>query len=203
MAIRKSLCFEIGPVGVYLGSLYADKRLDFLFEAAKLIRQKLPNFHLLIIGDGPERNNVQNWCASNNWAKWVGARLGSEKAAYLSIAQIMLNPGAVGLSMLDSFVFCTPILTTDCRLHGPEIAYLENEINGWMTEDNIESYVDSCVQILSNEQALENLRCGCAVSAADYTLENMAQRFTDGILRCLDVPRYRRRCGRWRRSNEF
>ncbi|EGV27654.1 glycosyl transferase group 1 [Thiorhodococcus drewsii AZ1] len=192
-ALRKSLGFGTGPVGVYLGSLYTEKRLDFLFETAGLIRQALPDFHLLIIGDGPERDKVRAWCSSNGWAQWVGARQGREKVAYFSMAQVMLNPGAVGLGILDSFVCRTPMLTTDCRLHGPEIAYLENGVNGWMTANEIESYVDICVRLLSDEQVLEHLRRGCDACAVEYTVENMAQRFADGIVNCLDTPRYRQR----------
>jgi L-malate glycosyltransferase len=191
-ALRESLGFGAGPIGVFLGSFYADKRLDFLFEAAGSIRQALPDFHLLIIGDGPERDKVRTWCSSNDWAQWVGARQGREKVAYLSMAQVMLNPGLVGLGILDSFVCRTPILTTDCKLHSPEIVYLENGLNGWMTPNDMEIYVDICVHLLTSEQTLKYLRRGCAASVAEYTVENMAQRFADGIVSCLGTPRYRR-----------
>lgn len=191
-ALRESLGFGAGPIGVFLGSLYADKRLDFLFEAAGSIRQALPDFHLLIIGDGPERDKVRTWCSSNSWVQWVGALQGREKVAHISMAKVMLNPGLVGLGILDSFVCRTPILTTDCKLHSPEIVYLENGLNGWMTPNDMEIYVDACVQLLTSEQTLKYLRRGCAASAAEYTVENMAQRFADGIVSCLGAPRYRR-----------
>ena len=37
-ALRRSLGFGNGPVGVFVGSLYAGKRLDFLFAAAEAIQ---------------------------------------------------------------------------------------------------------------------------------------------------------------------
>lgn len=184
-ALRESLDFGAGPVGVYVGSLYADKRLDFLFLTAEAIRDEVPDFHLLIVGEGPERDKVQAWCAANPWARWVGARFDREKAAYVSVAQVMLNPGLVGLGILDAFVCGVPMLTTDCGIHSPEIAYLENGVNGVMTADDPDAYVEASVRLLRDPQALDGLRAGCAASAQEYTVENMARRFADGVANAL------------------
>lgn len=192
-ALRESLGFGVGRVGVFVGSLYADKRLDFLFAAAAAIRHALPDFHLLLVGDGAECEKVRAWCDANPWTRWVGARFGREKVAYISVAQVMLNPGALGLGVMDAFVCQAPMITTDCGNHGPEIAYLENGVNGVMTADDLDAYVEATVGVLSNTQLLETLRAGCAASAQEYTVENMARRFADGIERCLSAPRYDRR----------
>lgn len=184
-ALRESLGFGTGPVGVFVGSLYADKRLDFLFSAAEAIRREIPDFHLLILGEGPERDKVLAWCSAHHWARWVGARFGREKAVCLSLAQVMLNPGLVGLGILDAFVCGIPLLTTDCGIHSPEIAYLENGINGVMTADDLNAYVGACVYLLRHPPALEVLRTGCGAGAREYTVENMAYRFADGVANAL------------------
>ncbi len=192
-ALRESLGFGVGPVGVFVGSLYIDKRLDFLFAAAETIRREVPDFHLLIVGEGPERDRVQAWCAQHPWARWVGARFGREKAAYVSVAQLMLNPGLVGLGILDAFVCGVPMLTTDCGIHSPEIAYLEHGSNGVMTADDVDAYADASINLLRNAETLDALRAGCAASAAEYTVENMARNFAEGVSRCLEAPRYKGR----------
>ena len=184
-ALQESLGFGAGSVGVFVGSLYADKRLDFLFAAADAIRHEVPLFNLLIVGDGNERDKVKDWCINRPWARWVGSRLGREKAAYISMAQIMLNPGLVGLGILDSFVCEVPMLTTACSLHSPEIAYLENEVNGVMTADDLNTYVASCIDLLHHPEKLKVLRIGCRASAKEYTVENMAHRFADGVMEAL------------------
>lgn len=189
-ALRESLGFGAGPVAVYVGSLYADKRLDFLFSAAEAIRREVPDFHFLIVGEGPERDKVQTWCAAHPWARWVGSRFGKEKVAYISVAQVMLNPGLVGLGILDAFVCGVPMLTTDCGIHSPEIAYLENGTNGVMTVNDLNAYVNASVRLLRDAKALGVLRAGCAASAAQYTVENMARHFAGGVTRCLAAPHY-------------
>jgi L-malate glycosyltransferase len=180
-ALRESLGFGVGPVGVFVGSLYADKRLDFLFAAAEAIRREVPDFHLLIVGEGTERDKVQAWCAATPWARWVGARFGREKVAHISVAQVMLNPGALGLGVMDAFVCQAPMITTDCGNHGPEIAYLENGVNGVMTADDLNAFVEASVRLLRDTRLLGTLRAGCIASAREYTVENMARRFADGV----------------------
>jgi glycosyltransferase involved in cell wall biosynthesis len=174
-------------VGVFVGSLYTDKRLDFLFAAAEAIRREVPDFHLLIVGEGTERDKVQAWCAANPWARWVGARFGREKVAHISVAQVMLNPGALGLGVMDAFVCQTPMITTDCGNHGPEIAYLENGVNGVMTADDLNAFVEASVRLLRDTRLLETLRAGCIASAQEYTVENMARRFADGVANAVVV----------------
>lgn len=190
--LRFSLGLTSGPVGVFLGSLYADKHLDLLFAAAEAIRKEIPDFQLLVIGEGPESWKVKAWCDSHSWGHWAGARFGKDKAAYLSIAKLMLNPGALGLSILDAFVCCLPLVTMDCRIHGPEIAYLKNGYNGVITSDSLTAYVEKCLHLLRDQHAYISLLAGCAESAREYTLENMALRFANGIDRCLSSPRYNR-----------
>lgn len=180
-SLRQMLGLGDEPVGVFVGSLYADKGLDFLFAAAEAIRNDINTFHVLIIGDGPERNKVQAWCEARPWAHWLGARFGREKIAYVSLAQVMLNPGALGLGIMDAFACQVPVITTDCGKHGPEIAYLENGRNGLMTANNGEVYAATVARLLRDPGTLDVLRTGCAISATEYSVENMARRFTDGI----------------------
>ncbi len=192
-ALRASLGFGDGPVGIFVGSLYADKRLDFIFAAAERIRRAVPDFQLLIVGDGPERDVVRAWCDARTWASWAGARFAREKAACLKLADIMLNPGALGLGILDAFACGVPAVMVDSGKHGPEAAYLKSGKNGLMTIDDLDAYVHACVSMLQNSARLDALREGCAASADEYTIEHMAERFADGIERCLNAPRYQGR----------
>jgi glycosyltransferase involved in cell wall biosynthesis len=187
--LRRGLGIGEAPVGVFVGSLYAGKRLDFLLAAAEAVRREMPDFHLLIIGEGPERERVQSWCQFHSWAHWVGARFSREKVAHVSLAQVMLNPGAVGLGIFDSFICAVPMLTTDCRTHGPEIVYLRDGKNGIMTVNEVGAYSAAVVALLRNEKKRSCLRAGCRLSAEQYTLENMVQRFAEGITSCLQAPR--------------
>ena len=42
-------------------------------------------------------------------------------APYLYVSKLLLMPGLVGLSVMDSFVGTCPLVTTDVAVHSPEI----------------------------------------------------------------------------------
>lgn len=175
----------VGHVGLFLGSLYADKRLDFLFQAADRLHVLDPLFHLLIVGDGPQRPVVEDACRNRPWCAWAGAQSGQEKARHLAFADVLLNPGLVGLGILDAFASGTPMVTTDCGLHSPEIDYLRNGENGLMTANTLEGFVAGVHQVLADQFSRERLAKGCEAAASRYTVENMAVNFHAGILQAL------------------
>jgi L-malate glycosyltransferase len=184
-SLRRTLGLQGKPVAAYIGSLYANKRLDFLFAAAQRIREQIPNFELLVIGDGSEAGKMKCWATDNDWLHWVGAKMGRDKVLYLSLAQLILIPGSIGLSILDSFALGIPLITTDCGQHGPEIVYLSESNNGVMTKEDVAVYAAKAVAIMNDERELTRLRSGCKASASEYTLENMVSSFVDGIMRAL------------------
>ena len=178
-------------VGLFMGSLYRHKRIPFLLAAALDIKRQVPDFELLVIGDGPDRSVVDAFCRKYPWAHHLGAVIGPDKADAVALCRVMLNPGLVGLSILDSFVFSVPMVTTDCGLHSPEIAYLESGRNGVMTRDDRSEYVQAAVKLLTENDSLNRLQIGCANGAGRYTVQQMAYRFTEGVGACLDAPPWR------------
>lgn len=178
---RSHLGLETGPIGIYVGSLYADKRIDFLIAAARRVREHLSSFHLLMVGGGPESERHRAATRSDQWIHWMGVRRDKEKVALLAMSDLMLIPAAVGLAILDSFALRVPLLTTCNPGHGPEIAYLHNGVNGVMTAPSAHAYAAAVVRILRNPDELAQLKAGCAASATLYAVENMAERFADGI----------------------
>jgi len=177
-----------GPVGLFLGSLYPHKRLDFLFAAAARLRAGINGFQLLVVGDGPMRGKVESVAAKHPWIRFAGARKGREKAGALKLASIIMNPGLVGLGILDGFAAGVPMITTDCGLHSPEIAYLASD-NGVMTPDDMDSYVAACARVLIDGTEHARLAAGCRTAAERYTLSNMVENFTRGVLQALEYPR--------------
>jgi glycosyltransferase involved in cell wall biosynthesis len=187
-------------VGVFMGSLYGHKHIPFLLAAALEIKRRIPDFELLVIGDGPDRSLVDDFCRQHRWAHALGAMTGPEMADAVSLGRVMLNPGLVGLSILDSFVFTVPMLTTDCGVHSPEIAYLDHDRNGIMTRYDRSEYAQAAAALLTNDAQRLRLQIGCADSAGRYTVERMARRFAEGVDACLGVPAWRYSAGARRKA---
>ena len=174
------------PLGLYVGSLYADKRIDRLLTAADRIGDTIPDFQLVIAGDGPLRAAVEAAARQQpHRVRYVGSVRGDVKAQWLAAADVMLHPGAIGLAVLDAFVAGLPLVTTDCGTHGPEFAYLQHGVNAVVSDDDDRAFAAAVAGMLRDDAARSRLAQAARAAAAAYSIEAMATRFVDGIERCL------------------
>jgi glycosyltransferase involved in cell wall biosynthesis len=188
---REELGVGDGPVGLYVGSLYTAKRIPYLIEACDQLRTRLPDFHLIVIGDGPDRRFLNAAASTRPWVHVLGMRTRVEMVRYAALASIVLNPGLVGLSVLDAFALGLPMVTCDLTYHSPEIEYLKHGDNGLVlaTETSAAAYGDAVATLLTNTAMLRRLSSGARLSAEVFTVEEMIERFAAGILTCLETPR--------------
>jgi glycosyltransferase involved in cell wall biosynthesis len=175
-------------IGVYCGSLYANKKLDFLFKTAQLIHERSPAFRLLILGGGPLVSEVREFARNHDWVRYVGPVFGCDKAIMLKMADLWLNPGLIGLGILDGFCAGLPVITTDVTFHSPEIEYLENGVNGLMVAPDVASYAEAVLNLIGNEEMRQQLHDGALAAAECYNIEKMVINFADGLRNCLNEP---------------
>lgn len=183
-----------GPLGLYLGSLAADKAIPLLLEAAVRLRARVPGFRLLIAGDGPLAPQVQAAVdRADGVVIWLGAVRGHRKAEVLAAADLMLHPGAVGLGVLDAFAAGLPLLTRRSSCRSPESAYLQPGVNACITGDGVDAFVDAALGLLQDDAERRRLAAGAADGADRHGIEGMAARFADGIEAALRAPPWVRR----------
>lgn len=189
-ALRHALGIGSGPVAIYLGSLYPTKRPQFLMAAADRIRSEIPDFELIVIGDGPDRNLVDQAARTRTWIHPVGTQTGREMVTHASLGSIMLNPGLVGLGVLDSFALGVPMVTCEQTGHGPEIEYLTNGLNGIMLSESTTppEYASAVVSLLRDRGKLQRLSQVALSCAGNFTVEEMVRRFASGLKEVLELP---------------
>jgi glycosyltransferase involved in cell wall biosynthesis len=93
----------------------------------------------------------------------------------------MVNPGAVGLGILDSFASGKPLLTTACSTHGPEIEYLRPEHNGLLAEDSRGGFEKALIRLASDAGLRKRLSLAAAADSGRYSVEAMSQAFVAGV----------------------
>ncbi len=172
-------------VGLFCGSLYENKLLDFLYESSLEIRKHVPDFTLIIIGDGPDRHIIEDMCSDNEWIKYLGATFAIDKALAFRCADVVLNPGLVGLGVLDSLASGVPMITTEYPYHSPEVSYLEDGVNGLITPLNKKEYSEEVVKLLKDSASLDVMASNAFSSSENYTTDIMASNFSNGIIAAL------------------
>ncbi|HEU4732204.1 MAG TPA: glycosyltransferase family 4 protein [Kofleriaceae bacterium] len=173
-------------VGLFCGSLYADKKLDLLVAAAQQIRERGTDFEVVVVGDGPARAELCAAAAQLPFVHYVGPAFGPERAPYFAISDVFLNPGLVGLALVDAFTAGLPVFTTDMPGHGPEIEYLEPGVNGVITAHDVGAYATAISRVLGDPGELTRMREAARQTASRLTLDHMVEAFATGIVRCLE-----------------
>jgi len=186
--VRQQLGLKYNNIGIFIGGIYVDKRLDFLLTACEIIRSQVKDFEMIFVGAGPEFARIEAAAKKHNWIYIVGPKFNAEKIPYFAVSKLLLLPGLVGLAILDSFALGVPLITTDVPYHSPEISYLINGFNGVKLEANTDpkKYADIASAFLKNEQARKLLVKGCNYSSQFYSIENMVEKFANGIETALD-----------------
>lgn len=179
--LKAELGLGAGPVAVYLGSLTPEKRIPMLLAAGDALARELDGFRMLVVGDGPMRSELRRAAETRPWLRALGVRHGRDKALVCSLGHAMLNPGMVGLNIVDAFAMGLPLVTMRHELHSPEIAYLEDGRNGLIVDDDLQAFVAASSRALTDAALRETLRRGCREDAERYTLERMARSFARGI----------------------
>jgi glycosyltransferase involved in cell wall biosynthesis len=189
-AVRRQLGISDGArIGLFCGSLYADKKLGLLLAAAHRIRDRRPDFELVVLGDGPEREVMRAAAAQCPFVHYAGPVFGAARGAYFAISDVFLIPGLVGLAIVDAFTIGLPVFTTDIQIHSPEIEYLEPGVNGVITAHDPEAYADAVCRVLGDPGELGRMRDAARATAARLTLDHMIESFAIGIVRCLEARR--------------
>jgi L-malate glycosyltransferase len=172
-------------IAIYCGSLYPDKKIDYMISAADQVKAELPSFQLVVIGDGPSAKEIIEAAKTRNWLKWLGVRKGLEKAIVFKAADVVFNPGAVGLHVLDAFSSGTPMITTKDAKHGPEISYLKDGVNGMLVSGEPREYANAVISLLKDKALLNKISRNALDDAAFFSLDNMVVNFVNGVDRCL------------------
>jgi len=172
---------------LYCGSLYPEKRLAFLIAAGDAIRAQVPDFRLVIMGAGPDAGMIRQAAESRPWLRYVGPLFGDDCIPFWLISKLTLVPAAVGLVVLDAFVFGVPVVTLAGADHGPEIDYARDAVNSIILEPATtpEKYAAVVARHLLDEGRRGGLVAGCLDSGRQYNVEKMAENFCAGVVAAL------------------
>ena len=184
---RTELGIGSDDIGVFVGGLYPDKRLEFLVDAADMIRAQVPTFTLLVIGGGNQLPLMQKFSETRPWLKVMGPRFGADKIELMMLGKLFLMPGLVGLAVVDAGAAGLPTVTTAFPYHSPEIAYVEDGKNGIIVQDwkSSRAYADAVVDLLHDVPRQVALSEAARAMADGLSVEAMADNFARGVLTAL------------------
>ena len=172
-------------IGLYCGRLEHAKALPFLLESARLVKQRCPEFHLIIVGNGPDRLWLEQAIATAPWIHYMGSKWGRESALLYKMSDLFLLPGSAGLAVVDSFAAGLPLIATELPTHPPEISYLRDGEEGKITAHRPQDFAHAVIEVLTVPGLIAKLRRGAVNAGSKYTMEAMVENFSTGVKKCL------------------
>lgn len=181
-AVRARLGLPVNePIFVFTGQLIRRKGTRELLRLFQGFRDQQPAT-LLIIGDGPERMEMEQVVCANRISnvRFLGSIADFEVSApYLFASDIMVVPGYVGLVVNHAFALGLPIVTQeapgDIPFHGPEVESIVDGYNGVIAPREEGALLHAIQHVLDNKEAFSS-------NAASYVREHLTmKRMVDGL----------------------
>lgn len=164
---------------LFCGALYQDKQLPLLLAVcAQAVAEGIVG-KLIVVGDGPLRTLLTT--AAPAWLDYRGACFGDDKVQAFAEADLVFNPGLVGLAILDAFAAALPFITTDFAGHSPEISYLQHQVNGLLLPMQPQALIAALRALQQDPSWLAALAHGARQSAELYSMAAMVANFSRGV----------------------
>jgi alpha-1,6-mannosyltransferase len=141
---------------LYVGRLAKEKNTQTLFKACEILQRRSSlRFHLLVIGDGPDRSRLrklQTRLQNVSWIRYCAEPL--ELAGYYRAADLFVHPGAqetFGLVALESQACGTPVV----GIRGSAMDDLIfHEQKAWARENTPEALADAIERFSAKDLSL-------------------------------------------------
>ncbi len=131
-ALRRRVAPSGEKVIFLLGRLNRARKVDVLLRALGRVKDKGFGVSLVVVGDGGERENLQELSTSLGLANIVfeGAIFDDrELSKYFMASDIFVTPGVASLAIKMAMLFGLPVVTVD---YGLEVHSVSNGVNGFI-----------------------------------------------------------------------
>lgn len=134
---------------IFIGRLTKIKKIHLILEAINNI--DVANYNLLIIGAGPEEDNLKKYVEKlklNDKVTFKGPIHDEERLSWMIYnSDLCISPGNVGLTAMHALIYGTPVITNNDFAHQmPEFEAIQDNINGGFFEvDNVHSLAEKII----------------------------------------------------------
>lgn len=154
------------PVVIFTGRLTAEKRIDQLIDAHKLLLERGMPFNVLLLGDGVDTNRLKELVVQGNVQSYFwfyGACYDEAVIGNLYYnATVCVSPGNVGLTAIHAMTYGCPVIAhSTFSKQGPEFEAIEPGVTGdFFEKDSVASLAEKIALWISTEDT-EQVRKSC------------------------------------------
>ena len=180
---------EAEKIIIFVGGLRPVKGVKYLIEAMKIIIDKNRNTKLFIVGDGEEREYLENLVRNLNLEKhinFIGQVPNEEVREYMAASNVFILPSlseGFPVTVVEAMASGLPIVATNVR-GLPEI--VKDGENGFLVEPkNLEEIADKVLLLLKNEELRKRISKRNKEEVKKYSWKNIVEKLEDVYYECL------------------
>lgn len=174
-----------------LGRFIPEKAFDRLIPVLRHVRDAGVDAGVIFIGRGPERGRLEREAKAAGFvvgedvvfAGWVDDP--STLAEWLYCADVCVNPGSLGLAVVDCLASGVPVVTSrpgpTGPFHGPEWRYLVPDKTGWLVDGT--SAGSLAAAVIRYLGLADDVRHQVEAACLEYTEKNLGlEQMVRGLL---------------------
>ncbi|NQU29982.1 MAG: glycosyltransferase family 4 protein [Anaerolineae bacterium] len=177
--IRKKKHWKNDIVMISVGRLASEKNWEVLLNAVALVLKDVPQFRLVLIGDGPDRKELEDLTKELRIRKrvtFLGALAFSEIPAYMKAANLFGFASITetqGLATLEAMAAGLPVVAVDAS--GTR-DILKNRQQGYLVENNAEALAAGIKKLLSNPERMQKFAEAALKKAQSFNVELLTKK---------------------------
>ncbi|MCD6509402.1 MAG: glycosyltransferase family 4 protein [Thermoprotei archaeon] len=168
---------------VYVGRLLPHKRVEMLLQAFKIVKEKVPEAKLEIIGDGPLRPKLERYSRTLNLRDVVftGAIDDEKLAVSLKAAGIYVLPSmreGQSITTLEAMAAGTPQIVTDF-VSNAAVELVKESGSGIVVRSSPRDLAEAIMKLMSSDELWTRLRDNGLRYVVNFTWERAAKEHLD------------------------
>ena len=146
---------------VSVGRLYDQKNQKLLIESFLEISEKIPEYKLIIYGEGYKRDELQQLIDDNsmNDKIFLPGNIKNVKEKIYDSSLFVLSSDYEGMpnALMEAMCLGLPVISTDCPCGGPHF-FIKNEENGLLIDvGNKEQLKSAILKIIENKELAKKI----------------------------------------------
>jgi glycosyltransferase involved in cell wall biosynthesis len=171
---------EDAKVAVHVAAFRAEKNQMGALEGLAEIHKRLEDVHLVFLGDGPPREDLERRArelGAEEWVHFLGFR--DDVPAILSLSDIMILPSisdAMPMTVLEAMALGVPVVATDV---GDVRVTLADKAGICVPVGDPEAFENACYELLSSPERLAEAGRAGIERARDFDSEAMVRQYSE------------------------
>ena len=180
--IRTRMNWQKDKVLVSIGRLAMEKNWETLLRAAAIVYPDNPDLRIVLIGDGPDKDQLQELAIKlgiGDRVFFTGKVPFSEIPAYLKAANLFgfaSTTETQGLVTMEAMAAGLPVVAVDASGTRDIVDHGEQ---GMLVENNSNALADAINQLLNSPEQMQRFRENALEKAKSFAMENLAEKMID------------------------